>query len=105
MNATPSKSCNDQPFYFLKDNKALVLSVLSEGLGFAQVEKFLAKNRIRCPSSSQFYEIQMELEPIVQQMVEGTVLNYDAAWAHTRRSNQYIGTLIDQLKNKVGSNV
>lgn len=36
LNATPRKSCNDQPFCHIKDSKAFLLSVLSEGLGFAQ---------------------------------------------------------------------
>lgn len=94
-------------------NVLFVLSLLSEGLSYSPVHRFLTKIRVRHCSERQFYRIQKVLVPwlhgqgkascttALKQVAEGDHIGFDGAWNHNRRGSKLFGTLCNVSKGSV----
>lgn len=80
--------------YIIQCNEAFVLSVISEGLNFSSIERFLAKNNIKACSKKIFYSTLQKLSSTLIGMAnevcyrnflsieKNTIVSFDSAWAH-----------------------
>ena len=102
-----------QTNYKIQNDISFCISLLSEGLNFCSIERFLAKNNISILSESKFYYILNQLNQIIidysKQICEenfisiknNMILSFDSSWAHKRRSFQCFGALIDAISGKI----
>jgi hypothetical protein len=94
-------------------NVLFVLSLLSEGLSYGPVHRFLTKIHVRHCSQRQFYRIQRVLVPwlhrqgkascetALRQVAEADHIGFDGAWNHNRGGTKLIGTLCNVSKPSV----
>ena len=89
-----------------------MLSVISEGLNFSSIERFLAKNNIKTCSKKVFHSTLKKIVSVLIEMSNkvcyknflsmgnNAILSFDSAWAHRRKSYQCFGAVIDTKSDK-----
>lgn len=97
----------------IQDDVSFTLSIISEGFTFSAVERLFAKNGISTCNERKFYRILEKISsPIIMytnsicfqnfnDMNDGFILSFDCVWAHSRKSNQCFGALINVNTDKV----
>jgi hypothetical protein len=91
----------------------ITLSLLSDGLSYRPVHRFLTKIRLRHCSERQFYRIQRTLVPwlhqqakkpcaaTLKQFLKTDHVGFNGAWNHNRGGSKLIGTLCNASQKSV----
>jgi hypothetical protein len=94
-------------------SELFVLALLSEGLNYRGVSRFLTKIGIRHPYERQFYYLQNSLSKWIYQEAQesansalrrihdGDVISFDRAWNHCRNGTKLFGTLCNSNQKHI----
>jgi hypothetical protein len=95
------------------DYRLFVFALLSEGLSFAKVDRFMKMLNYAHMSSSTFYRVQSVLIPLIviyayrscskyfMKIEDGDCISFDACWDHRRHGGKLLGSMISLGSGKL----